>query len=441
MKHVKISFAVMTVLCSFIFILFGIGGVISSAAETEPTEQWDISKNAGVDNVVAKLYKINRYEELYCVVIDGDGEMKDFSPLSPPPWLELYADAIVSASVGAGVTYVGGYAFFDCRAFDSLTVYNPSARFYIVEDTILPSYSTICGHENSVAKDYTEFLYRKRFVRICEFTDSECNVCGFKCTSHSGGEANCEEAAKCKVCGIGYGSPLGHKYSDWVEGILPGCESDGMFSHYECLRCQKCFDEEYNEWQWIYISPIGHNYGQLISGTDADCANAGSIDHYKCARCEAYFDSSKNKIELIFTEALDHTGGVATCLEPCICDRCGEKYGNKNTENHDFSLFPTHDSENHWYECPCGERKDIVSHSYESEIVKEPSKSEEGIKRLFCDCGYEKTEYVDMLQSSAQGDDSSKPEKLAIPVIIAVVIASVVAVLAFAAVIIVKKRH
>ena len=440
MKRIKISFAVVTAVCSFIFSLFCVGGITSSANVAEPIDEWDISKNAGVDNVFAKLYRISEYEDLYSIVIDGEGRMKDFSPSSPPPWIAGYAEYIISATVGTDVTYVGSYAFYACTTFESLTICNPSISFYIMEDNLLPSYSTVCGHENSTAKNYVEFLYRRPFRKICSFEGSECNVCGFECTSHTGGEANCEEAAKCELCGAGYGAPLGHKYSEWVDGILPGCESYGMFGHYKCIRCLKCFDVEYNESQWIYITPQGHSYGELISGTDAKCTKAGSIDHYKCQECGAYFDSQKNKVDFIFTEALDHIGGVATCLEPCICDICGEKYGNKNTENHNFSLFPTYDSENHWYECPCGERKDIASHSYESEIIKEPSEKEEGIKKIFCECGYEISESIDKLKPAVKDEDFKEPGKSDLPVVFAVAIALTV-VITTLAVIIVKKRH
>ena len=437
----RIRFAVLIVLCSVILVLFGGGVIISAAAEAEPLEEWDISATAGVDSVVAKLYKISNQENIYSLIIEGDGRMKDFSSASLPPWFKSYKDSLAFATVGSGITYIGAYAFFGCTEFESLTVYNPFVSFYIMEDTVLPSYSAICAHENSTAKSYAELIYFKRFVRICDFEDSECVDCGYICASHIGGEATCERLAQCEICGVEYGSKEEHRYSEWIDGVLPGCESYGVFGHYECLKCSKFFDEDYNERQWIYISPLGHNYGDLIPAVAADCTSSGSIDHYECAKCGSHFDSLKNKVDFIFTAALGHTGGTPSCCGPAICERCGREYGNIATGNHDFPNSLSYDSDNHWYECPCGERKDSSAHSYKTEVIKEPSETEEGLKRRYCDCGYKMVESIDKLKPNDE-DDPPKSEKTSFPVGIAIVITSVVVIAAtFTAVIIKKIRR
>ena len=409
MKHIKINFVVMTVLCSFAFLFFGICTNEASAAESLPTETWDVSENPGTDSVIANLYKINENLNLYFVQISGVGRMKDFSFSSPAPWIDNYSDYIIRASVGGEVTYIGSYAFYGCTELESLTVYNPSLSFYIMADTVLPSYSTIRAHEISTAHEYAKLIYPKPFDRICEFADAVCTICGYECTSHKGGEANCEDRAKCEECGSEYGSALGHAYSEWNPVIIPDCELYGVRGHYECTRCGKYFDSDYKEWQWIYISPLGHSYGELIPAMDAGCSDIGWIEHYECSVCGKYFDAQKNEIEYVWIGALGHTGGVADCTQPCVCDRCGEKYGNKNTDKHNFSLNPSYDTEFHWYECPCGEKQNISPHIYKFEVTKEPSGEEEGIRSIFCDCGYEKHEVIEKLK--ATDEDNTKTDE------------------------------
>ena len=79
MNHIKLNFAVMTFLCSFVFLLFGIGGTTVSATESEPIDTWDVSENPGTDSVIAEIYKINENLNLYYIEISGAGRMKDFS--------------------------------------------------------------------------------------------------------------------------------------------------------------------------------------------------------------------------------------------------------------------------------------------------------------------------------------------------------------------------
>lgn len=49
------------------------------------------------------------------------------------------------------------------------------------------------------------------------------------------------------------------------------------------------------------------------------------------------------------------------------------------------------DAGNHWYECPCGDRKDIAAHSFKWVIDKEPTATRKGSKHEECTvCGYKK---------------------------------------------------
>ena len=49
------------------------------------------------------------------------------------------------------------------------------------------------------------------------------------------------------------------------------------------------------------------------------------------------------------------------------------------------------DADNHWHECPCGDRKDIAAHSFNWVIDKEPTATRKGSKHEECTvCGYKK---------------------------------------------------
>ena len=46
------------------------------------------------------------------------------------------------------------------------------------------------------------------------------------------------------------------------------------------------------------------------------------------------------------------------------------------------------DADNHWHECPCGDRKDIAAHSFKWVIDKEPTATRKGSKHEECTvCG------------------------------------------------------
>ena len=55
----------------------------------------------------------------------------------------------------------------------------------------------------------------------------------------------------------------------------------------------------------------------------------------------------------------EHSGGTATCLKKAVCKICDQEYGDLLEHSHDYVVY---DSVNHWYECECGDKKDIKEH-------------------------------------------------------------------------------
>lgn len=58
---------------------------------------------------------------------------------------------------------------------------------------------------------------------------------------------------------------------------------------------------------------------------------------------------------------------------------------------HNYGTAWKSDADNHWHECPCGDRKDIAAHSFKWVIDKEPTANRKGCKHEECTvCGYKK---------------------------------------------------
>lgn len=69
------------------------------------------------------------------------------------------------------------------------------------------------------------------------------------------------------------------------------------------------------------------------------------------------------------------------------------------------------DADNHWHECPCGDRKDIAAHSYEWVIDKEATATTRGSKHEECTvCGYKKAA-VEIPATGSAAKPSDQPDK------------------------------
>lgn len=74
------------------------------------------------------------------------------------------------------------------------------------------------------------------------------------------------------------------------------------------------------------------------------------------------------------------------------------------------------DADNHWHECPCGDRKDIAAHSFKWVIDKEPTATRKGSKHEECTvCGYKKAAVAIPAKGSTvkPSDHPDKPGKTA----------------------------
>ena len=62
------------------------------------------------------------------------------------------------------------------------------------------------------------------------------------------------------------------------------------------------------------------------------------------------------------TDVAAHSGGTATCMEKAKCGVCGTEYG--NLADHSYGTEWKSDAANHWHECACGAKADTAAHVY-----------------------------------------------------------------------------
>ncbi len=225
----------------------------------------------------------------------------------------------------------------------------------------------------------------------------EC-VCGEtnSIQAHSGGEATCTGKALCGTCGVEYGSALGHAYdtlkSDglehWWECVCG--EKSGVTAHFGgtaacdahpvCETCGTLYGERLphnydtkkfdQEWHWWECEcgerfNLGEHYGD-----EPTCDSQGL-----CYGCDEYFgtllphdyvnlnsDNLDHWMECACgerAELIPHSGGTATCTEKARCETCGAEYG--KLKDHDYATQKI-DAESHWMECTCGEKSGVTPH-------------------------------------------------------------------------------
>ena len=165
--------------------------------------------------------------------------------------------------------------------------------------------------------------------------------------NHSGGEATCTNPAECEVCGVEYGSALGHTESETVrENEVPAsCTAAGSYD--EVVYCSVCGEELSREEK--VIDALGHSFTSYVSDNNATCTEDGT-ETAKCDRCEvtdtrtdegsalghdwaeewttdgtAHWHECSRCDEV--NDKANHSGGTATCTDPAKCDVCGVAYG------------------------------------------------------------------------------------------------------------------
>ena len=137
---------------------------------------------------------------------------------------------------------------------------------------------------------------------------------------HKGGTATCTEQATCERCNEKYGNPLGHDLEHHA-GQPATCTEKGWHAYDTCKR-DGCTYTTYQE-----IDALGHDL-ETHNGQEATCTEKGWKAYVTCKREGCDYTTYEE------IPALGHTGGMATCTEQAVCERCNEKYGNALGHNY-----------------------------------------------------------------------------------------------------------
>ena len=219
----------------------------------------------------------------------------------------------------------------------------------------------------------------------------ECNNCIDKkdLAAHTPGAAATETTPQtCTTCGYVIKAALGHEHNFDVTEY----KTDANNHWYECSCGEKAevkahtydndCDKDCNGCG--YEREVTHTFGSWVS----DDAN-----HWKECSCGEK------------SEVAAHTPGAeATETTPQTCTVCNHVLKEAVGHTHNYGSEWKKDSENHWHECECGDKKDVSAHKYDNGVVKEEAtEDKEGLKVYSCVCGYEKTETLPKLEPAKKG--------------------------------------
>ena len=242
----------------------------------------------------------------------------------------------------------------------------------------VPVYCAFCGiREEREARRYEKYdsTYHRVYVTECQNCHKDGNITLLQV--HTGGTQGptCTEGKICKKCGAEYGV-LGHDWGAWT----PNYASNGTHTR----RCKRCNAEETGSCSGGYATCDtlgmcntcgGSYYGGHAWG---EWSSAGNGTHTRsCTNYCREVDTAKC------------TGGKATCTTKAVCEVCGGKYGEKDSNNHDLvqhaAKAPTC-TEIGWdaYEacsrCDHTTRKELpaLNHNLEQHEAKAPTCTEKG---------------------------------------------------------------
>lgn len=189
----------------------------------------------------------------------------------------------------------------------------------------------------------------------------------------------------CDVCGFTQTESLpslGHTLN-FVPAIEASCEESGVIAHYDCKSCGKLFEDAsgFKELVEILIPALGHDFGEWTEYASASCYyQMDGIEIRNCTRCGILEQRTvPYKHNLTVTRKKDATceaGGILFdfwyCKDCCWYFLDEECTGNRLPFSYISNAFSP----------PLG-------HIYtSSEIIKQPTCTEEGLKRLVCSHGH-----------------------------------------------------
>lgn len=194
-----------------------------------------------------------------------------------------------------------------------------------IQDTVIPHSggTAKCGELAKCAECKTEYgeVMQHQWSKTTEYTDK--NGHAYKCTvccehdtvqAHSGGTADCQNKAKCSVCGTEYGKTGDHTWStQWdytdTKGHAHKCtvcgDHDDIVKHTPGAAATETSPQSCTVCTYV-IEPAKKHEHKLtkVAAVDADCTTAGKEQHYVCDGCGKIFSDSKGTKEITDKDSL-----------------------------------------------------------------------------------------------------------------------------------------
>lgn len=214
-----------------------------------------------------------------------------------------------------------------------------------------------------------------------KWEEGVCTVCGCICDHSIQSPANCHERAWCHTCHIEFSQidpdnhdleTLGTTVRDKKE---PTCTEDGYTGDIICWECHGVVsygtvipaNGHSDSWkatckESAYCSTCNQWFGDIDPNNHAEPWSAYYIkteteheQHWGC--CDMVttepHDFDENGVCKVCQYGCAHTGGEATCMQPALCEKCGDPYGELNPNNHEYENF-MQTEETHTGVCMCG---------------------------------------------------------------------------------------
>ena len=205
----------------------------------------------------------------------------------------------------------------------------------------------------------------------------------------------------------------GHNYGEWIKEIPATCKAEGTLGHYTCSACGENFDTNKAKLNSLVIPKTENHTEKLVEGTPATCTQNGLTDGKVCSVCDKVLKEQEPILaghtysDLIEEQKEVHTSTElkASVAAHYYCSAC-QKYFTETkvettlaaltgeTPTHSFGDWINTDSEKHWKECSCGLKSEESAHAHTSEVTKDSTCTEEGIKTFTCTCGHTYTETI-----------------------------------------------
>ena len=264
----------------------------------------------------------------------------------------------------------------------------------------------VLGHDWGV---WTQNSDGKTHTRTCKRDESHTET-----KDCHGGTATCTAKAVCEDCKAEYGDLAAHRFTaekaeeQYLKSAAT-CTEKAVY-YKSCAACGLSSKGAADEATFESGNVLGHDWNAWVS-------NGNGTHTRTCKRDESH------------TETKACRGGTATCTAKAVCEDCKAEYGEKDPDNHAEGCKPewtiTESGHEQKYSL-CG--REIVAkapHKFgEWTVTKKPTSSRAGEKKHVCEvCQYKETAAV---PATGSADSHTPPtgDRSALPLWVALLLAS-----------------